>query len=621
MNAYSVILVFCTILGCSSIIFNNSFIALLGLICLIFYFFAERNAIYDSLDYFSKVLDNFPFRFTGEKPKSFGLSKNILTLSDKLVLSSNLSLDKRENEKTKHSNLDFDFVGFFEKGKKHGKDHVIDSIVSYLHKNSKASTTAILIKEENFSEKIYIQGTSGNRLKKILVNIFDLTINNKNSKLTGLKDVDSENVALSSLKSFAFEQTVTFPITWKNGQGIIWLGYEKNSLTSQSEFQSLKSISSKIEEGFRSHQKLFEIEEIAKTEHKKSTAKSEFIAHATHDIKSLLNNIKGVLSYSRISNMDEDLKDLFEIAQSNCDSLSDIVEAILDFSKHSAGELRARKENINFLDVTSKCFKNFQLKASEKNINFTLNSDLTTAQVYLDRTHLTRIISNLVSNAIKYTNSGTITLNITKEEDKIILKVKDSGCGMSKEQLEKLFDPFSRFNEYQAEGIGLGMTLTKILVELNSGQISVNSELGNGSEFYIKFQESLSENKEQKIKQNIQYGILKKVVLVDDDPDSTQILEKILKKSGLEVYSCNSVESAISVINFSKPDFVITDSNMPNGGGKAVAKFCNKLNSKLEVFVVSGDEESKLDTDYKNLGIKKVFGKPLRVEDLLGELS
>ncbi len=148
--------------------------------------------------------------------------------------------------------------------------------------------------------------------------------------------------------------------------------------------------------------------------------------------------------------------------------------------------MQARKEVFDLVEVVQKIVASYQVTAEMKNLKLSLRVPETQVKVFVDRKHLRRIVGNLLSNAIKYTMRGSVTLTIKSDTDLTWeLSIQDTGLGMSAEQLKRLFQPFTRFHSELAEGVGLGLTVSKILVEQNAGTLIAHSTKGAGTEFVL----------------------------------------------------------------------------------------------------------------------------------------
>jgi signal transduction histidine kinase len=227
-------------------------------------------------------------------------------------------------------------------------------------------------------------------------------------------------------------------------------------------------------------------------------AKSRFLANMSHELRTPLNAIIG---YSEL--LEEDalcqaspgaVDDLGKI-QSAGRHLLNVINEILDLSKIEAGQMALFFEMINFQDLVYEVSTVVKPLIAEKNNSFKFNCDPSIQDISTDAVKLRQILFNLLSNAAKFTNNGTIECYILKQKEDLIIAIKDSGIGMSKDQLSHLFQPFVQADVSTTRrygGTGLGLTISKQYCEMMGGNIIVNSEIGQGSTFTVRIPVSTS---------------------------------------------------------------------------------------------------------------------------------
>jgi two-component system sensor histidine kinase EvgS len=247
----------------------------------------------------------------------------------------------------------------------------------------------------------------------------------------------------------------------------------------------------------------------------------------------------------------------------------------------------------------------------------------------VDRVQLKRILSNLISNAFKYTEAGSVEVRVTggtQESGMSEIVVEDTGLGMTQEQIGKLFTPFTRFHTERAEGIGLGLALTKSLVELNDGTILVSSQAGSGTSCSLTFpcvsEEQLSasgiSNHFEKRGTSISSLLPQFVALiVDDDRDSVDSLARVLSTRGISVQRAYSVSQARRVLAETSIGIIITDFRMPDGGLSALLQ---PMPERLmpPYVVLTGEAHLQLPAEYSPAAI---LSKPVDVAILMEVIS
>lgn len=368
--------------------------------------------------------------------------------------------------------------------------------------------------------------------------------------------------------------------------------------------------------------------EIAKQKAEDSTkSKSEFLANMSHEIRTPMNGIIGMSHLALQTHLNEKQRHYIDKIDSSAKSLLGIINDILDFSKIEAGKLTIEKINFDLFKVVSGVVNLLELKAHEKGLELVVDYPIDIGKNFFgDSLRVGQILTNLLTNAIKFTQEGEIAIIIKNlSDDKMRFEVKDTGIGLSEEQKNKLFKSFSQADGSTTRkygGTGLGLAISKQLSELMSGKIWVESEEGVGSSFIFEI-ELLKEQKDEK-----EFTIFsdKRVLVVDDSQSWQDILQHLLSSFGLEVDCVSSGKVAVEKIKEAQKsyDVVLMDWNMPELDGIESAKLINQnatQEESLNIVLVSAFKEENLVESARDAGIKTFLEKPVNPSTLNDILS
>ena len=363
-----------------------------------------------------------------------------------------------------------------------------------------------------------------------------------------------------------------------------------------------------------------------------NTAKTDFLSSMSHEIRTPLNAIIGfsqALAKEDISGRAKDeIKDI--LTASN--NLLDIVNGILDISKIEANKI----EIVNVDYSTRKLIKDtsclINARIGSKLIDFKMEIDEKLPKVlHGDSMRVKQILINLLTNAVKYTKEGHIKLTIKaakrNENCRLTIIVEDTGIGMTEEDLEKIFTKFQRFNmnkNVNVEGTGLGMAITKGLVEMMNGEISVQSKYGKGSIFTVEIDQQFSTKKVEEIEEQVESNIEtfnaagQKVMVVDDNKINLKVAERLLREYNVSVELVVSGKECINrILDGKKYDLIFLDIMMPKMKGPEVLQnLRNIIGFKTPVVALTADVISGMEEKYISQGFDDCLPKPIIEEEL-----
>jgi len=367
--------------------------------------------------------------------------------------------------------------------------------------------------------------------------------------------------------------------------------------------------------------------EVAK---KNEQLKSEFLANMSHEIRTPLNAMFGFINLLEEKQIDKEGKKYLQIIKKSGETLLNIINDILDFSKIEAGKMSIEKVPFNLKDEVRTIYTLFENKAHEKNIKLNITEKNIDVNIESDPTRIKQVISNILSNAIKFTPEGKnidLVIEYDDKKEELYVEVKDEGIGIPREKLLTIFESFSQADNSVTRkygGTGLGLSISYNLVKLLGGSLRVESEEQKGSKFYFRIKAKKTdkplENKVVESKNEIfDYNVL----LVEDNKANQMFMSVILKKLGLKFDIANDGIEAVEMYkkNYNKYDLILMDENMPNMTGSEATQEIREFereNFLKEITIVaitanalSGDKDKFL-----TIGFNYYLSKPLEVEKL-----
>lgn len=375
-----------------------------------------------------------------------------------------------------------------------------------------------------------------------------------------------------------------------------------------------------------------------------NNAKTTFLSAMSHDIRTPINAIIGMTDLA-IENLDDkdQLNQSFEIIKNSSKHLLELINEILEMSAIESGKHIVKNEPINISEIIKKVLQRLNSIAKNKNINIQYSTNIENPNLLGDGLAITRIIENISNNAIKFTpNNGNIKIIVEEKLDNIFnndilqITITDSGYGIKKENLDKIFDSFYRSGNAakgDVEGTGLGLSITKGLVDSLKGNIRVESEINQGTSFFIELPIiKLSKNlrKERKKESNI---IVEKVLkgfnilLVEDHPINSLVAQKMLSNLGLNVICANDGKEAVEIFEHSKENFfdiIFMDIQMPNIDGFEATKIIRNLNradsKNVAIIAMTANAFAEDVKKCLDIGMDSHIAKPIDINVVIREI-
>ena len=355
-------------------------------------------------------------------------------------------------------------------------------------------------------------------------------------------------------------------------------------------------------------------------------AKTDFLSNMSHEIRTPLNAIVGfsnsILEDTSLEEAKTEAKDI--IMASN--NLLEIVNGILDISKIEAGKMEIVEVEYSPREILDNITKLIRPRIGEKPIELKahFSPDLP-AVLYGDMGKVREVITNLLTNAVKYTEKGIIDFEVScineKGISKLVISVEDTGRGIKPEKIDKLFTKFQRLEEDRnttLEGTGLGLAITKNLVEMMGGKIVVQSKYGSGSKFTVYLKQKIVKMESEKVevqdKENteiVDYSD-KKILVVDDNMLNIKVATRLLKNYKILPDTVLSGEECIEKLKEKKYDLILMDDMMPKlSGGETLKKLKEDIHFDIPVVVLTANAISGMREKYLSAGFTDYLAKPI----------
>lgn len=358
--------------------------------------------------------------------------------------------------------------------------------------------------------------------------------------------------------------------------------------------------------------------------------KTDFLSNISHELRTPLASIISSIDEIKNYNLPPEFKDTINDIVDSSSSLLDIVGNVIDINKIENKIYDLKEKNYSIKETVEKLIKMNIKKYNKENVIFKYSiSENTPQNLFGDKTKIKEIINNVLDNSFKYTDKGSISLTINSEivSDicNLIIEIKDTGIGIKSEDLNKIFNGSDIDNEINndVDRDGLGLLITKDLVSLLGGTITVCSYYGSGSVFTIKIPQRLKNELETIEQTNTTKFINKRILLVDDDRLNNRILKRLLNIYDIELDTCErGIECIDKINNGEHYDLILMDIMMPDMNGiDTLKKLKSNKNFNTKVVALTADALSTSKNKYIKTGFTDYIPKPFKKEELEQKLK
>ena len=350
--------------------------------------------------------------------------------------------------------------------------------------------------------------------------------------------------------------------------------------------------------------------------------KSAFLANMSHEIRTPLNAIVGFSGILASTEEEEEKQEYVSIIENNNTLLLQLISDILDLSKIEAGTLELNYSNIELNELMRELERGFLLRVKTDAVKLEFVEPAGPCMAYTEKNRLSQLMINLVTNAIKFTEKGSIRFGYEMRENELYFYVTDTGCGIPKDKQQNIFGRFVKLNSF-AQGTGLGLSICKTLMDHMGGRIGVESEEGKGSTFWftLPYKPAVKEDKKQMPKdiQPVSIERNKLTILVaEDNASNYKLFESILKYDYHLIHAWDGME-AVEMFRKHNPQIVLMDINMPVMDGDEATREIRKYSAKIPIiavtaFAYASDEQKVMESGFDGYMPKPINAKLLKAQ-------
>ncbi len=361
-------------------------------------------------------------------------------------------------------------------------------------------------------------------------------------------------------------------------------------------------------------------------------AKSKYVVGLSHELRTPLTAILGYAQIlERVQGAPAVVHNAARTIKRSGEHLADMIEGLLDISKIEAGRLEIFRHKIALGPFLDQIVDMFTLQAKAKGIEFEFHAAKPIPDyVFTDEKRLRQVLINLLSNAIKFTHRGRVRFSLRYRSQVATFRVEDTGIGIRPDDIERIFLPFERAehpaDQPQPPGTGLGLTITKLLVEIMGGELSLKSRYGKGTTSTVRLMLSQAARPEDKVGTAVAIvgyeGRRRRILVADDDATQRRLMEEVLTPLGFSVIAVDDGPACLSSLALNRPDLIILDLGMPTMSGWEVARRIRQRHGRdLPILILSADAgHERTKPDYAGL-FDSYLIKPFGFDELFERLA